>query len=249
MVYDEEDTARFPTGANERLSPRRDSLLFPRPARARSRRPASGRRAWSTLGELAETILLTLVIFLAARALVVNYRVDGGSMQPTLQNGQYLLVNKAVYFHLDRNRLRNLLPGEDTIERDVIYPFHPPARGDIVVLIPPDVSDKPFVKRVIGVPGDTVAVRGGQILVNGEPLEEPYIADPARYTYPPDGGAVTVPPGTVFVLGDNRNNSRDSHAFGPVTYDAIVGKAIVTYWPRERIGLIGHGRYDGVGRE
>lgn len=212
--------------------------------------PDAKKKRFGFARELVETILLTLVIFFAVRTLIVNYRVDGSSMQPSLQNGQYLFVNKAVYFHFDLNALRNALPGEDREGRDVVYLFHPPERGDIVILDPPVPSTEPLVKRVIALPGETVAVRDGQVFVNGAPIEEGYIADPPRYQYPAFGGEgaeFTVPAGTVFVLGDNRNNSRDSHAFGPVPLDNIIGKAIVTYWPLRDFGLIPHERYAQAG--
>lgn len=202
------------------------------------------RRGWKFVRELAETVLLTLLIFLAVRTLIINFRVDGSSMQPALHNGEFLLVNKAVYFHLDVNTVKNLLPGEDSAGKDLQYLFHPPRRGDIVVFTPPGTSDTPFVKRVIALPGETVAVRGGQVYVNGQPLAEAYIVDPAHYPYPQEGGGeLTVPPGMVFVLGDNRNNSRDSHSFGPVSAESIIGKAVVSYWPLDSLGLIPHVQY------
>lgn len=206
--------------------------------------PTRRRRAFTFLREFVETILLTLVIFVAVRTLVVNFRVDGESMRPSLQNGQYLLVNRAVYFHFDLNALRNILPGPDQRQRDVVYLFHPPQRGDIIVFDPPVRSDKPYIKRVIGLPGDTIAVREDQrVYVNGLPLEEHYIAAPPRQVYPPGGGEYTVPVGMIFVMGDNRNNSQDSRIFSAVSFDSVIGKAIVSYWPLDGFGLIPHERY------
>lgn len=199
--------------------------------------------------ELLETVLLTLVIFFAVRTLVVNYRVDGSSMLPSLENGQYLFVNKAVYFHFDLNALKNALPGEDAPGEDTVYLFHPPERGDIVILDPPVPSTEPLVKRVIALPGEKVAIRAGRVYVDGVPLDEGYTAGPPTYEYPPSSGDAefTVPPGAVFVLGDNRNNSRDSHVFGPVPLDNVIGKAVVTYWPLADLGLIPHERYAVAG--
>lgn len=241
MVYDEqEEPARFP----RRVTAAPPVAVPASPAVAASAGRAEGRRRGQAFArELAEMLLLTLVIFLTVRALVVNFRVDGNSMQPTLDNGAYLLVNRAVYFHLDLNRLRNLLPGEDADHQDRVYLFHPPARGDIVVFHPPESSDTPFVKRVIALPGETVAVRSGRVYVDGRPIAEPYIAGPARYLYPREGRDLVVPDGMVFVLGDNRNNSRDSHAFGPVGLDSIIGKAVVSYWPPGDVGRIPHQPY------
>jgi signal peptidase I len=196
--------------------------------------------------ELVETVLLTLVIFVAVRTVVVNYQVEGDSMRPNLHNGQYLLVNKAVYFHFDLNRLRNLAPGPDSADRDIVYLFHRPERGDIVVFDPPERSDKPYVKRVIAVEGETVAFREGRIYVNGKVLNEAYIVgsvNPAPFGGAGNDREVTVPANAVYVLGDNRNNSKDSRYFGAVSLDEVVGKAFISYWPPDDAGLIPHERY------
>lgn len=208
--------------------------------------PSDRRRALTFVRELVETILLTLVIFVAVRTLVVNFRVDGESMAPSLANGEYLLVNKAVYFHFDLNTIRNLLPGEDTPGKDTVYLFHPPQRGDIIVFDPPVNSDKPYVKRVIGLPGDRIAIHDKNVFVNGTMIEEKYIAAPPQYTYPNTGGEIVVAAGNIFVLGDNRNNSSDSHHFGQVSLDSVIGKAIISYWPRDNFGIIPHERYAGA---
>jgi signal peptidase I len=183
------------------------------------------------------------------RTLVVNFRVDGESMHPSLQNGEYLLVNKAVYFHFDLNAVRNLVPGQHHDGQDIVYLFHPPQRGDIIVFDPPVRSDKPYVKRVIALAGETVAIHDGKVFVNGEALNEPYIADVPHYPYPlgaTGGGEFVVPPGMIFVLGDNRNNSSDSHVFGAVPLDSVIGKAFISYWPPDGVGLIPHERYVGA---
>jgi signal peptidase I len=243
MVYEEQDTSRSPVAHSAPVPP-------PSPdAAENASRPKE--RGLGFVRELAETILLTLVIFLAVRALVVNFRVEGDSMRPNLDNGQYLLVNKAVYFHFDLNAVRNLIPGQHHEGKDVVYLFHPPERGDIIVLNPPVRTDKPYIKRVIALPGETVAIHDGKVFIDGKPLNEPYIADPPRYVFPGpfDGGGVyTVPPDTVFVLGDNRNNSSDSHIFGPVSLDAVIGKAFFAYWPPHEAGLVPHERYNQSGQ-
>ena len=202
------------------------------------------------LRELVQTLLLALVLFVGLRTLGFNVRVEGASMQPGFQDGQYLLINKLVYFHFDPHVLGRLL-GRRQGDPDAVYLFHPPQRGDVVILRPPGGSDQPYVKRVIALPGETVAVRGGTVFVDGRALDEPYIVDPARYTYPlgasGDGATFTVPAGSVFVLGDNRNHSTDSHVFGPVPLDDIIGKAAVSYWPLGDIGPIAHQRYATAG--
>lgn len=199
--------------------------------------------------ELLETVVLTLIIFLAVRANISMYRVDGSSMVPTLHDGAYLIVNKTVYFHFDKNALLNQLPGPDNEAHNVTYLFHQPRRGDIVVLNPPVQTNKPYIKRVIGLAGDHIAVHDGKVYVNDIPIDEPYIASPAAMRFPTNGtpgaanGVYTVPDGEIFVMGDNRNNSSDSRVFGAVDLDRIVGQAFIVYLPLNEAGLIPHHRY------
>jgi signal peptidase I len=198
--------------------------------------------------EIVETLLLALVIFVGVRLVVLNFRVDGSSMIPNLHDREMLLVNRNVYFHFDANRLRNLLPGEDRDGEDVTYLFHPPERGDIVIFEPPvDDPEKPYIKRVIGLPGETVQVRGGNVYIDGVELNEPYIEDDITDC----GGSATCPEetvgeGEVYVMGDNRQNSSDSRGFGPVDVDSIIGKAWITYWPMDEIGLVPHYDYPEI---
>jgi len=184
--------------------------------------------------ELAETLILAFLIFLAVRAVVQNFRVEGASMQPTLHDGQYLLVNKAIYFRINLKTVHKFLPFIDPGDNPNRFLFRAPRRGDIVVFRSPQNPNRDFIKRVIGVPGDVVEVREGVVYVNGEPLSEPYIAEPPNYQFPP----TEVPPHTYWVLGDNRNNSDDSHHWGPVPEDNIIGQAWFSYWPRDKIGLV-----------
>ena len=199
--------------------------------------------------ELLETVVLTLIIFLVVRANISMYRVDGSSMFPTLHDEAYLIVNKTVYFHFDRNAAKNWLPGPDNPERDGTYLFHRPRRGDIVVLDPPVQTNKPYIKRVIGLAGDRIAVHDNKVYVNDIPIDEPYISSPAASRFPTNGtkgvvdGIYTVPEGEAFVMGDNRNNSSDSRVFGAVDLAHIVGQAFVVYLPLNEAGLIPHHRY------
>lgn len=235
MAVEEQETARLPRLRN----------TTPAEENHQTATPVAGKRL-GFLRELLETVLLTVVIFVAVRALVVNYRVDGDSMVPSLRTGEYLLVNKAVYFHVDLNRVKSAITGQSYPGPDVVYLFQQPERGDIIVLTPPVRSDKPYIKRVIALAGEQVAIHNGRVFINGQPLSEPYIAEPPRYTYPygPTGATeFTVPPGSVFVLGDNRNNSSDSHVFGQVPLDSVIGKAFFAYWPTATAGLIPHERY------
>jgi signal peptidase I len=117
----------------------------------------------------------------------------------------------------------------------VSYRFHGPNRYDIVVLKLPNQGDELLIKRVVGLPGETVEIHGGRVFVNGEPLDEPFVDEE---TLPGRNGRVTVPPLHVFVLGDNRNHSNDSRSFGPVPIENIVGRAWLSYWPPEDLGVI-----------
>jgi signal peptidase I len=170
--------------------------------------------------ELLQTLLIMGVLFLGTRTVVQNFRVDGPSMQPTLHSGEFLWVNKAAYFRMN---------GE--------YPLGGPQRGDIAVLKAPDSEDD-LIKRVIGLPGDTLSIQHGTVYINARPLQEPYISLHASYNFPIDGGEVKVPQGQYFVLGDNRGNSRDSHLGWFVPADNFVGRAWVSYWPPAAWGVM-----------
>ena len=167
------------------------------------------------LRQLLEVILLTLILFFTLRAVLINFRVSGSSMLPTLRDGEYVFVYRLAYWR------------------------HPPQRGDIIVFRYPLNPKRTLIKRVIGLPGETVSVHNGQVYINGTPLPEDYILSSPQYTAAP----VTVGPNEVYVLGDNRNNSNDSHAWGLLRQDMIVGKAVFRFWPPHRIGLLSHADY------
>jgi signal peptidase I len=176
-------------------------------------------RAKSALREFAETVLFTLLVYLVVRTfLFENYRVVGSSMESTLQNDQFLMVNKLLY------RLQE------------------PQRGDIIVFRDPRADDRKLIKRLIGMPGETVEVRSGKVLVNGVELEEPYVDTLGRNTRLPS----QLTEGEYFVLGDNRNNSSDSRSWGALPEDNIVGKAWLSYWPPAQWGVITHEVYGEV---
>jgi signal peptidase I len=197
--------------------------------------------------EIVETLLLALIIFVAVRALVLNFRVDGNSMVPNLHNEEMLLVNRNVYFHFDKNKWLNYLPWEDRKGHDIVYLFHPPQRGDIIVFNPPVASEKPYIKRIIAVAGDTVEIKqDGYVYVNGTRLDEPYIQGPITECNVRKCEPTTVPEGKIYVLGDNRRNSSDSRIFGVVDVDDIIGKAWLTYWPLDDFGLVPHYDYPDI---
>ena len=165
------------------------------------------------LREVVETALLTAIIFLIVNAVIGRFRIESVSMQPNLYEGEYVIVDK------------------------ISYTLSTPQRGDIIVF--EKVGQPDLIKRVIGLPGDTVEVRPGQVLVNGTPLTEPYIANPPNYAF----GPVHVEPGRYFVLGDNRINSSDSHVWGTVPRETIVGRAWIIYWPPPNWQIVPHYSY------
>jgi len=161
--------------------------------------------------DILETIILAVVLYFGINAISARVRVDGLSMNPTLQHGEYILVSRMSY------RI-----GE-------------PQRGDIIVFSIPGDQSQDLIKRVIGLPGETITIRNNEVLVNGEKLNEPYIAQSPIYS-----GEWTVNEGQLFVLGDNRNASKDSHQWGLLPEENIIGKALVIYWPPPEWKLINH---------
>ncbi len=172
--------------------------------------PIQPARGKGFLREVAETVIPAIVIALLIHVFLAQAtRVYGQSMEPNLHTDMRLVVEK------------------------LSYRLHTPQRGDIVVLrVRPE--DELLIKRVIGLPGDEVAIHDGQVYVNGQPLDEPYLDQETRGNL----AARVVPPLHVFVMGDNRRASNDSRSFGPVHIDNIVGKAWVSYWPPEDIGPV-----------
>jgi signal peptidase I len=161
--------------------------------------------------DILETLVLAVVLYFGINAVSARVRVDGFSMRPTLQDGEYILVNKLA------------------------YKLGEPMRGDIVVFIFPVNPAEDLIKRVIGLPGDTISVQNGVLSINGVAMNEPYINAPPAYE-----GTWQVAPGELFVLGDNRNDSRDSHQWGLLPIENVIGRAVVIYWPPEEWQVINH---------
>jgi signal peptidase I len=193
-----------------------------------------------TVRELAETLLLAVLIFLAVRASFQNFKVEGASMQPSLEDGEYLIVNKLSYAQLDTGFL-DWLPFVDSGEgADNLW--GEPKRGDVVVFrSPTSTTPRDFIKRIIGVPGDKVDIGDdGIVSVNGKPLDEPYVAgittcgSACTYEVPLAGSAEAYDrcgsSECYFVMGDNRQNSSDSRQDWLVPRENIIGKALITYW-------------------
>lgn len=164
--------------------------------------------------EIVSIVVVAFVLAMILRTFVIEGRViPTGSMLPTIQLQDRVMVNKFIFY------------------------FKDPARGDIVVFEPPASigQHEDYIKRIIGLPGETVEVKGGKVYIDGQALDEPYIAEPPSYEY----GPVKVPDGCYFVMGDNRNMSYDSHLWnGWLTRDHIKGKAFLTYWPPSHIKLL-----------
>lgn len=175
---------------------------------------SSGSRAWRFIWDILETLVLAILLFLVINAVSARIRVDGSSMVPTLNNGQFVMVNRLAY------HLGDFTTGEVK-------------RGDVVVFQYPRDPEQEYIKRIIALPGDNVEITGGHVFVNGQQLIEPYIAADAR-----SEGDWFVPAGHIFVLGDNRNNSQDSRSFGYVSMENVIGKAIFIYWPPPDWSLI-----------
>jgi signal peptidase I len=168
----------------------------------------------NSLVELLKTLVSAGILAIGIRSCVAEARyIPSESMLPTLEINDRLIVEK------------------------ISYHFRKPERGDVIVFSPTDALKQQdykeaFIKRVIGIPGDVVEVRNSVVYVNGQKLKENYIFEPPNYQYPP----TKVPPGQYLVLGDNRNNSYDSHYWGFVPFENIIGRATVRFWPPDRIG-------------
>lgn len=192
--------------------------------------------------EYAESIVIAVVMALIIKAFIIQaFKIPSGSMIPTLKIGDHILVNKFIY--------GTKLPFTDRI----IIPLKRPAPGDIIVFKFPDDEKKDFIKRVIGLPGDIVEIRGKGVYINGSPIDDSYAvhSDPMLYPsgiQPRDNfGPLTVPQDSYFVMGDNRDFSLDSRYWGFVKLNKIKGKAFIIYWSWngeerwvrwERIGML-----------
>jgi len=170
------------------------------------------------LREVGITILIAVAVFALLQLTVQSYTVVMSSMEPNFQEGECIMVNK------------------------VSYHSSGPQRGDVIVFHPPVPSAYPFIKRVIGLPGETVEIRDGQVFINGIPINELYL-----FPEPPqnnkDYGPQELSDDEYLVLGDNRNGSNDSRSWGPIKRDDILGKAWFIYWPPSKLRVVKHYSY------
>ncbi len=212
----------MPTNSDPDFSSEKQPVKSSRAAKPTGKPQPEPEEGWK---EIVKTIGLSLVLALGIRQFVAEARyIPSESMVPTLQINDRLIVEK------------------------VSYRFNDPERGDIVVFMPPDAAAKyclgvqnanvrikdAFIKRVVGLPGDKVEVKSGTVLINGQPLQESYIAEKPDYELPES----VVPPNSYLVFGDNRNNSCDGHFWGPVPRENLIGRAAFRFWPPNRIGGI-----------
>ena len=174
-------------------------------------------RRSSLLREVVETALLTAVIFLIVNAATGRFKIDGSSMEPNLHNDEYVLVDKVTYL------------------------LGSPRRGDVVVFYR-DRSSKDYIKRVVGLPGETVEMANGVVTIDGLPLSEPYTA-PSPKSFP----ARQLGADEYFMMGDNRSNSQDSRDFGPIERRNIVGRAWIVYWPPSQWAVVSHHSFASAG--
>jgi signal peptidase I len=185
--------------------------------------PPPVRTAAGCLFELVETVVLTVVIFLVIQTFVAQpYKVEQHSMETTLLPDQYVLVDK-------------LTPRFNDYSRGDVVVFEPPAayRGD----------GTPFIKRIIGLPGDHIDIHDGAVYVDEIRLDEPYVRANEPTEANGSESSWVIQPGSLFVLGDNRENSSDSRVFGPVLRDSVVGRAWLRYWPLNAFGVLAHPAY------
>ena len=179
-------------------------------------------------------MILAVVVFMLLQTTVRNFKVDGSSMDPTLVDGEFLLVNRLVYLRIDRERLSRIVPFWQVEDEPLRYAIHAPQRGEIIVFQYPRDPRKDFVKRVVGLPGETVELRDGQVYVDGGLLEEPYLTVRDRSNSAP----LLLEAGEYYVLGDNRSHSNDSRAWGPVPEANLRGKVWMVYWPVPEIQIL-----------
>ncbi|PID42061.1 MAG: signal peptidase I [Proteobacteria bacterium] len=186
---------------------------------------SSERKNKSVLREYAEAIVIAVILALFIRTFVIQaFKIPSGSMLPTLQIGDHLLVNKFIY------GIRVPFTGK------LLVPITTPRNGDVIVFRFPEDRSTDYIKRVIGIPGDRIELRNKQLLVNGEKVQDPHAYYSSTTLLPgsksptDNFGPITVPEGKLFVMGDNRDNSYDSRFWGYVDDKDLLGKALIIYW-------------------
>jgi signal peptidase I len=181
------------------------------------------KRLGSFFLDTLEVVVFAIGVFFFIYLLIMRpHKISGQSMMPNFPDSEYLLTEKVTYY------------------------FRSPARGDVVVFAPPVSDTDEFIKRVIGLPGERVMVKGGQVYINGKVLNEPYFKDPVitnEGSFLREGEEYLVPSGEYFVMGDNRSNSSDSRYWGSIKKKAMSGRAWIVYWPVSRAGVVKNPSY------
>ena len=185
--------------------------------------------------ELLEAAALFLVIFLVLHFSIRNFRIDGPSMHPSMVDEQHVIVSKIAYSRFSLAPLANFSPfTHASDESGAFLTSHPPEYGDVIAFIHPRDTSRALVKRVIGLPGDVIEIEDGQVIRNGERLDEPYVVHSDTRSFAP----VVVSDGSYYVLGDNRLVSSDSRDWGLAPEEHIIGRAWLSYWPLDRIEFL-----------
>lgn len=188
--------------------------------------PRQRSRLLDSVIEIATTVALAVILYVVIQTFIVQtFRVEQNSMLKTLLPDQHLLIDK-------------LTPRFDDYSRGDIIVFQPPADFS-------DGSGTPFIKRVIGVAGDRIEIRDNAVWVNGARLDEPYV-DPTYKIEAKQWDAITVPAGELVVMGDHRNGSVDSRDFGPVPVGNVIGRAVLRFWPIDKLGILQTPTYPDV---
>jgi signal peptidase I len=188
-----------------------DPVAPPATPLVRSPPPSAAKAAVSWLRDLSLSVVIMIIVILF---LYQPVKVEGTSMMPSLVNQERIFINKFV------------------------YRFYPIQRGDTVVFLFPKDTSKSYIKRVVGMPGDTVTVDNGTVIVNGKQFDEPYVPDEMRDTLTASPRTTVLKPDEYYVMGDHRNSSNDSRNWGPVERKYVYGKAVFVYWPLDRLGLL-----------
>ena len=178
---------------------------------------------------------LFLVVFLALHFSIQNFRIDGSSMHPTLIDEQHVIVSKVAYSRINPSALLRFMPFADKPDESLSFvESDRPDYGDVVAFTYPPDPSLDLVKRVVGLPGDIIEIQRGQVIRNGNALDEPYITHRDSRTFAP----LEVPRASYYVLGDNRRASTDSRAWGFVPEERIIGRAWLSYWPSDRLEFL-----------
>ena len=193
--------------------------------------------------DLIESIILAILVFIVIQTAIQNFKVEGSSMDPTLSHGQYVIVDKVSYFRLHADRFSRIIPIWKSQESRAQFALDPPKRGEIIVFSYPLNPERDFVKRVIGIPGDTIKIGNGQVIVNEKVINEDYINSltPKGDLWFADGvrpKITKLQDQQYFVLGDNRLGSNDSRNWGPVPENHIHGRVWLSYWPVSKLAVI-----------